>query len=263
MPEHGGWIVREHGPQDAQRTVLLLPGGLCSSVWYDDVLAEPALASLRFVTTTLPGFAGTPPLADVGIESYAEAAAGLAADLRCDVVVGHSLGANVALEMAASKSFSGPVVLISPSFSREDEAAFLGVLDRLAHRGLGRFPYVMALKAIGPAMRKEVPAPRRDVLVADLKNNDPSFMRCEMRAYFEYLDRHGSLAKRLCDSGVAAWVSFGDHGDTGLTDDERSILEGCPTVTLVTIVDASHASLVQKPDRIAEIVLAAVSSLPG
>ncbi len=263
MAEHDGWIVSERGPQDAAHSVLLLPGGLCSSVWYDDLLAEPALASLRFVATTLPGHAGSPPLEENGIESYAKGACKLVTDFGCDVVVGHSMGANVALEMAATKAFSGPIVLISPSFSREDEAKFLRALDRLAVV-LGRFPYALMLKMIGPAMKKEVPAAaRRDALVADLKNNDPRFMRPEMREYLQYLDRHGSLAGPLCESGVPAWVSFGDHGDTGLTADERRLLEACPSVTLVTIPDASHASLVQKPDRIAELVVAAVSSLPA
>jgi pimeloyl-ACP methyl ester carboxylesterase len=176
------------------------------------------------------------------------------------VVVGHSLGANVALEMVATKALAGPVVLISPAFSRKDEATFLYALDRGAVV-FGHLPFALMLKMIGPAMKKEVPPARRDVLVADLKNNDPRFVRRQMRAYFEYLERHGSLAKRLCDAGVPAWVSFGEHGDTGLTEDERRVLEACPHVTLVTIPETGHASLVQKPDRIAELVLAAVSSL--
>jgi pimeloyl-ACP methyl ester carboxylesterase len=262
--EHDGWIIREHGPQDAAHAVLLLPGGLCSSVFYDDLLAEPAMAeaSLRFVATTLPGYAGTPPLADASVENYARLAAKLAADRGCDVVVGHSVGANVALEMVTTKAFVGPIVLISPAFSREDEAKFLRALDRVAVV-FGHLPFALMLKMVGPAMKNELPPPRRDVLIADLKNNDPRFMRRQMRAYLEHLDRHGSLAKRLCDSSVPAWVAFGEHGDTGLTEDERRILEACPHVTLVTIPETGHASLNQKPDRIAELVRAAVSSLPA
>jgi pimeloyl-ACP methyl ester carboxylesterase len=117
------------------------------------------------------------------------------------------------------------------------------------------------LKMIGPAMKKELPPARRDALVTDLRNNDPRFMRRQMHAYLEHLDRHGSLAKRLCESGVPAWVVFGEHRDTGITEEERRVLEACPHVTLVTIPDTGHASLIQKPDRIAELVLAAVSSL--
>jgi pimeloyl-ACP methyl ester carboxylesterase len=259
--EHG-WVIREHGPQDAAHAVLLIPGGLCSSVWYDDVLAEPTMseASLRFVATTLPGYAGTPPLENASVENYARLAAGLAADRACDVVVGHSIGANVALEMVATKAFSGPVVLISPAFSREDEARFLRALDRAA-AVLGQLPFALMLAMIAPAVKKELPPARRDVLVADLKNNDPRFMRRQIHAYLEHLDRHGSLAERLCDSGAPAWVAFGEHGDTGLAEQERRALEACSQVRLVTIPDSGHASLVQKPDRIAELVLAAVSSL--
>jgi pimeloyl-ACP methyl ester carboxylesterase len=174
--------------------------------------------------------------------------------------VGHSLGANVALEMVAMKAYDGPVVLISPALSREDEATFLYALDR-ATVVFGHRPFALMLKMIGPAMQKELPPARRDVLIADLKNNDPRFMRRQMRAYFENLDRHGSLAKRLCESGVPAWVAFGEHGDTGITEEERSVLDACPHVTLVTIPETGHASLVEKPDRIAELVLAAASSL--
>jgi pimeloyl-ACP methyl ester carboxylesterase len=43
----------------------------------------------------------------------------------------------------------------------------------------------------------------------------------------------------------------------------RRALDACPHVTLVTIPDTGHASLNQKPDRIAELVLAAVSSVPA
>jgi pimeloyl-ACP methyl ester carboxylesterase len=185
--------------------VLLLPGALCSSVFYDDLLSEPSLAdaSLRLVATTLPGFGGTTPLTDVSMENYAASGGRLAADLGCDVVVGHSLGANVALEMVAAREFR----------------------------------------------------------IADLKNNDPRFLRPQTRAYLEYLDRHGSLAERLCDTGVPAWVAFGSHDEIGLTEDERRVLEACPHVTLTTIADTGHFALNDKPERIAELVLAAVSSV--
>ncbi|HEV2671307.1 MAG TPA: alpha/beta hydrolase, partial [Gemmatimonadales bacterium] len=242
-------------------TVLLLPGALATAVFYDDLLAEPKIsdASIRFVATTLPGFGRTPPPEDVSMEHYARLAGTLAADLGCDAVVGHSLGANVAIEMVAAGEFSGPVVLISPSFSREDESKFPRALDRLA-RVLGHLPYALMLKIIGPAMKSSLPPHRRDALIAELQKNDPGFLRRETRSYLEYLDRHGSLAPRLCDSGVQAWVVFGDRDDIGLTDEERDALEACPRVTRVTIAGAGHFTLNEKPGQLAEIVLEAVAS---
>jgi predicted alpha/beta superfamily hydrolase len=140
------------------------------------------------------------------MENYARLAGKLAADFRCDGVVGHSLGANVALEMAAAGHFSGPLVLLSPSFSRTDESRFPRALDRMSSV-LGHLPYAAMLKVIGPAMKGSLPPERQDALIAELKNNDPRFLRRQTHRYLEYLDRHGSLFFRLCDSGVNRIIS--------------------------------------------------------
>ena len=258
--EHLGWILHESGPERADHTVLLLPGALCSAAFYDDVLAEPRLkeASIRFVATTLPGFSGTPAPDDVSMESYARVAGTIAAELGCDAVVGHSLGANVAIEMVGGGEFAGPVVLLAPSLSRVDESKFPRALDRLSSV-FGHLPYALMLKIVGPAMKSSLPPHRRDVLIAELQKNDPRFLRRQTRTYLEYLDRHGSLARRLADSGVRAWVVFGEHDEIGLTDEERDILERSPSVTLITIPETGHFTLNEKPAEIAEILLDALA----
>lgn len=110
------WDIKESGPADAGTKVLLLPGGMCSTAFYDDLAAAPPLASapVRLVAATVPGHAGTTPPRDLGMENYAALAGALAAERGCAVVVGHSIGANIALEMAAGGHFTGPVVLLSP-----------------------------------------------------------------------------------------------------------------------------------------------------
>jgi len=258
---YDGWVVRESGASDAAHAVLLLPGALATALFYDDVLAEPALteASVRFVATTLPGYGGTAAPVDLTLENLARGAGKLAVDFGCDAVVGHSVGANVALEMAAAGEFAGTLVLLSPSFSRKDESKFPRALDRLG-RVFGHLPYTLMLKIIGPAMKGGLPPERRDSLIAELKKNDPRVVRRSTRLYLEYLDRHGSLVSRLCDSGVTAWVVFGERGDVGLSDDERRGLEACDQVTLVTIPDSGHFALNDKPARVAELMLDAVSS---
>ena len=132
MAALGQWDVVQTGPTDAERTVLLLPGGWCTALFYEELMAEPTLAGVRLVAVTLPGNGGTPAPDDVTVENYSRLTAELAADLGCDVIVGHSMGANVALEMAGSGAFSGPIVLLAPSFSRADEAMVIRVVDRLA-----------------------------------------------------------------------------------------------------------------------------------
>jgi pimeloyl-ACP methyl ester carboxylesterase len=169
------------------------------------------------------------------------------------------LGANVAIEMVAAGHFSGSLVLLSPSFSRQDESKVPRALDRLG-RVLGHLPYAAMLKLIGPAMKSSLPPDRRDALIAELQNNDPRFLRRQTRRYLEYLDRRGSLAPRLCESGTRSWVVFGEHDDIGLTGNERHVLEGCAQVTLVMISDAGHFTLNEKPGMIADVVLDAVAS---
>ena len=255
------WDIRESGPADAEHTVLLIPGTLATAAFYDDLMAETrcAEASIRFVAATLPGQGGTPPSEDLSIEGYARLAGQLAADRGCDAVVGHSTGANVAIEMAAAGDFSGPLVLLAPSFSREDESKFPRALDRLG-RVFGHLPFAAMLKVIGSAVKGGLPSDRHDALVAELKKNDPRVVRRHVRLFLEYLDRHGSVAPRLCDSGTRAWVVFGDLDDIGLADDEQRTLEDCPQVTLVTIPDVGHFTLNVVPDQVSEIVLAAVSA---
>jgi pimeloyl-ACP methyl ester carboxylesterase len=258
--EHLGWVLQESGPDAAEHTVLLLPGALCTARFYEDLLAEPSIreAAIRFVATTLPGFGGTSPLEDSSVESYSRLASRRATDLGCDVVVGHSMGANVAIEMASTGGFAGPLVLLAPSFSRKDESEFPRALDRLS-RVLGHRPYSVMLRLVGPAMKSSLPPVRRDVLTAELKNNDPRFLRQATHSYLAYLDRHGSLAQRFCDSGTPAWVVFGETDDVGLAPVERELLDAVSHVSLVELAGAGHFTLNQKPREVAALVLEAVT----
>jgi pimeloyl-ACP methyl ester carboxylesterase len=255
-----GWDIRQSGPAGADRTVLLLPGALSTAMFYEDLMAEPALAGIRLVAATLPGQGGTPAPDDLSIGNYARLAAYLAGELGCHVVVGHSLGANVALEMAATGRFTGPLVLLAPSLSRTDESMFPRVLDRLG-RILGDLPFAAAIRMIGPAMRSSLPPARRDAMVAVLRRNEPRVMRRHLRAYLGYLDHHGSVAGRLCGAGVPTWLVYGDRDDVGLTADERATLESCPHTTVVTIPGAGHFTANQEPARVAEVVVTALDQV--
>ena len=44
---HNGWMVRESGAPEADHAVLLLPGALATALFYDDVLAEPAITGAQ------------------------------------------------------------------------------------------------------------------------------------------------------------------------------------------------------------------------
>src|SRR4051794_17998841 len=183
------WELRETGPADARHSVLLLPGGMCSAAFYDELAAEPALADVRLVAATLPGHAGTDAPQDLSTRNVGKLAAQLAAEKRCDVVLGFSMGSTIALEMATTAGYTGPLILTGASFSTKAEATFLEVFDALG-RVTGPLPFVLMRSMMGPMLKQsKLSAERRAELLVEFKRNRPSMMRNLIRAYLHDLRR--------------------------------------------------------------------------
>lgn len=255
------WETLQSGPADAQRTVLLLPGGMCSARSWAEVMAEPALGGVRLVAVTMPGQAGAPAPADFSPEALAQVTADLAKRESADVVVGFSMGAVVAYEMVVGRAFSGPVVLLGVSLSSPDEPGFFRGLVRLTSL-LGTLP--MALLRKGAAsMAKHAPLPpeRRQELGDDFARNDTGLMRDGLRAYTRWLARDDDRAQRLCDAGVPTWVVHAEKGDGDLTAHERSVLEACPHVRVVTLAGKVFFLPNEVPGRLADLVLEALAEV--
>jgi pimeloyl-ACP methyl ester carboxylesterase len=253
------WELREAGPADAERTVLLLPGGMCSAGSYAEVMAQPALARTRLVAATMPGQAGAPPPDDYSVENYARQTAELATKVGADVVVGFSMGANVAAEMILSGACTVPSVLLSLSLSPKDEPGFFRAIIRLGSV-FGTLP-ALVLRAGAGSMIKRIPvSPERQAeLRADFRKNHPDAMRRALREYLRWLHRHEGRADRLCRAGVPTWIVHAEKGDGGLTDDERRTFEACPNTRVVTIPGAVFFLPNEVPDRIAEIIVDALA----
>lgn len=266
MDDHDGWTFREGG--EGSRSVLLLPGALCTAVFYDEVLAEPAFegSSLRLVAATPPGFGGNPVPDgfDMSIEGYAALVEDEADRLGCDALVGHSLFANVLIEVAARGRFSGPLVLLSPCFSRGDEEKDVRQMDRLLRvPGLGALVWRLAPRMIPSGMKGRFPDERHDELVAEMVSGWPPGGRQMMRRYFDHLDRYGSLVARLAQSGAPSWVVRGDQDEIGLTADEAAALEAAPSIRTVSISGARHFSMTDQPSAVASAILSAVVAEPS
>jgi pimeloyl-ACP methyl ester carboxylesterase len=255
------WQLFESGPTNAAQTVLLLPGGMCSARSYLEVMEQPSLAGLRLVAATMPGHAGAPPPEDYSHEGYARVTADLVKQTGADVVVGFSLGANVALEMVESGLFAGPTVLLGISLSLPDESKFLVTVIRLGNV-FGTLPTALMKKA-GPSMVKGIPVSpeRRAELAADFGRNSPRDMRLGLREYLKWLKSGEDHAASLCRSGVPTWVVHAEKGDGGLTDAERRTLEACPTVKVVTIPGSVFLLPNEVPDQIAAVVAEAVATI--
>jgi pimeloyl-ACP methyl ester carboxylesterase len=258
------WEIVTAGPERAEKTVLLLPGGMISARSYAELMAEPALARTRLLAVTLPGNAGTPPLEDFSIEASAHALAEFASRSGVDVVVGFSNGATVAHEMVVSGGFAGPVVLLGISLSARDESAFFRGMIRLCSV-LGTLPIAFLKKAAGSLIPRASVAPeRRDELKADFARNNAGDLRRALREYLRWLHRDDDPARRLCEAGVPPWVVHAEKaGDGGLTPRERAVLEACSHVRVVTLPGKVFFIPNEAPDRVAELIVDALGMSGG
>lgn len=253
------WEVVESGPADGERTVLLLPGGMCSAGSYAEVMAEPALAATRLVAVTLPGQAGAASPDDYSVENYARLTAELATSVAADVVVGFSMGATVAYEMVVSEAFAGPVVLLGVSLSAADEPGFFRAIIHLGSV-LGTFPYAVLKKGAGSMVKHAaVPPERQAQLRADFARNDTRDIRRGLEAYLRWLHRDDDPARRLCEAGAPAWVVHAEKGDGGLTQHERTVLEACSHVRVVTVPGQVFFLPNEVPERIADVIVQALA----
>jgi pimeloyl-ACP methyl ester carboxylesterase len=267
LGDDGGWTLREAGARDGEHAALLLPGALCTAAFYDDLLAEPAVegAPVRLIAATPPGFGRNPvpPGFGMDVESYASLVEDKAAELGCDALVGHSYFANVLIEVAARGRFEGPLVLLSPCFSRGDEEKDLQQLERVGRvPGLGALVFRIGPRMIDSSMKGRFPPERHDELVAEMRLMSPPLARRLLRRYFAHLDEYGSLARRLADSGADAWVVRGDQDEIGLTGEEAAVLEAAPNVRVVVIPGAKHFSMTDQPAAVARTILAAAGPAP-
>jgi len=256
------WEVLTAGPPDAERSVLLLPGGANAARSFDLVMADPALSGVRLVATTLPGMAGAPLSEDVSIGALARRAGRLAGEHNCDVVVGFSHGATVALDMALAGHFRGPLVLLGISLSAEDEARFFRALVRASQK-VGSWP-MAALVKLMPLMARsaKTPEPHKKELIEDLKQNRAGDWVRVTREYLDYIAADRDFAAELAASGSAVWVVHAEKGDGGLTAAERATLQAARDVTLVTIPGAVFLLPDEAPKETAAVIATALTAAP-
>ena len=257
----GGVAMREAwerlivGPLDADRSVLLLPGGALAARSFDLVMAEPALSGVRLVATTLPGMAGAPVSAEVSIPAVARRAGELARENACDVVVGFSYGATIALDMVLSGHFQGPVVLLGLSLTTPDESTFFRCVVRVSQKA-GRWPMAILFRLM-PLMARSAKTSERHKkdLIEDFKQNRAGDAVRVCGEYLDYIAADRNFAAELAASGSPVWVVHAEEkGDGGLTDAERATLEAAPNVTLVTIPGAVFLIPDEAPQRTAAVI---------
>src|SRR6185295_4114321 len=161
--------------------------------------------------------AGAPVTEEVSIPAVARRAGELAKDNACDVVVGFSYGATIALEMVLSAHFQGPVVLLGIAVTTPDEAGFFRAVVRASQK-VGSWPMAILFRLL-PLMARSAksPQPHKRELIEDLKQNrarDSVKLRAE---YLDYIAADQDYAAQLVASGTPVWVVHAEKGDGGLT----------------------------------------------
>ena len=222
-------------------------------------MADPALSGIRLVATTLPGMAGAPVSDDVSVPALSRRAAELAEEHACDVVVGFSHGATVALDMVLSGHFHGPVVLLGISLTTEDEALVFRAVVRASQR-VGSWP-LAALLRLMPLMARSAKAPEthKKELILDLRQNRARDSVLACGEYLDYIAADRDFAAELAACGHPVWVVHAEKGDGGLTDAERATLQAAPNVTLVTIPGSVFLLPDEAPQKTAAVIASALS----
>ena len=253
------WEILISGPPEAASSVLLLPGGSLAARSYRLVMDEPALAGIRLVATTMPGMAGAPLDEDVSIPALARRAAEVAKEQDCDVLVGFSHGATVALEMVLSGLFHGPAVLLGISPTTADEAWFFRGAVRASEK-VGVWPMAIMLRLM-PLMARSAKTTdaHKQELIEDIKLNTAHGAVRLCSQYLDYIAADRDFAAELAASGNPTWVVHAEKGDGGLTDVERATLEAAPDVTVVTVPGSVFLLPDEVPRQIAEVIASAVA----
>ncbi len=253
------WEILTAGPHDADRSVLLIPGGANAARSYDLVMAQPALSGVRLVATTMPGMAGAPLTAEVSVPDLASRAGELAKEHGSDVVVGFSHGATVALEMLLAGHFRGPVVLLGISLTTEDEAWFFRAVVRASQK-VGSWPLAALLRTMPLVVRSaKIPEPHKRELIEDLKQNRARDSVTVCGTYLDHIAADHGCAARLAAMNSPVWVVHAEKGDGGLTEAERSTLQAAPNVNLVTLPGSMFFLPDEAPQQVAAVIASAVS----
>ena len=254
-PGYSGPVhVREDGPADAP--VLVLLHGFSGSLhWYD--LVVPLLADrFRLVRVDLLGHGSTGgPATDAPVQAQAVAAVLARLDVHDAVVVGHSFGADVAVELAESDDRIARLVIVTqaPDYSdatlpRGNRIMTVPVLGASLYRAA--VPLASGLTAVAGRVR---PAQRQLAAQAgaDFRALNPGMFRVVLA------ERGARMARRPLDAQVRdagkptlAVLGGRDHF-YGARSAERYRAAGA---TVEILPESGHSPLVEFPDEIAGLI---------
>ncbi|HHN48415.1 MAG TPA: alpha/beta hydrolase [Bacteroidales bacterium] len=255
------WEMVQVTPTTPKFTVLFLPGLLGSDQVFSKLMQSNIFAGkdIRLIAGNPPGFKGlpTPEGFSFSIESYALLYENLAKAEKVDLMVGHSYSGNVLIEVAARKNFKGKLMLISPSLYRKAETREVLMIDSFSRKKLLSGIIWWLSYQMMTSLFKPYFADKAELALA-VKNSNKiprPVARKVLLQYFNHLDKHQNLAKRLTTTSIPVCYLRGSLDDIKFTEvDKKAILES-KLISYVDVEGARHFAMVDKPDEVARAII--------
>ncbi len=227
--------------------VLYLHGWHCSKRYWSAAPRE--LPGFRHIAPDLLGFGNSPSPARFSYSprDQAQVALALARSLgvRSATVVGHSMGAAVAVELAlCDPSFVDALVLVEPALRLPAPYPFLLTKEDLREIGVGVARHFLGLK-VGPLLH---------FLAEDPKSFPPELLEDALSVPLHASVRslaqlwRADLVPRLKDLRCPALLVFGDAGHPARARYARLLNDELPHAALIHLPHTSHCPMVEAPD---------------
>ncbi|MGZ5183254.1 MAG: alpha/beta fold hydrolase [Ramlibacter sp.] len=261
-----GVLVERYGKTSGGRPLILIPGLATGGwVWQETVRAFSPDHALYVLT--LPGFDGRPPAPANAFAASRAAVAKLIDQRRLDkpVIVGHSLGATMAIALAEDKSAQvGGVVAIdglpvmpgTETMSPQERSRYAaGLKARLAGQPAALFASQQQayMRTIGV-----LDMGKADDLALLTGRSDPASV-AQYAADVLELDLRPGLASVRAPVLVLAPYFDADAAQRGLTlaampGYYRSLMEGAPKLEVVTVAPARHFAMIDQPQQVNDAI---------
>jgi pimeloyl-ACP methyl ester carboxylesterase len=273
--EIDGVLVEQHGKKAGSRgrPLVLIPG-LATGGWVWQETVRAFSSDHVVYVLTLPGFDGRPPAGPTPFASAQAAVATLIAQRRLDkpVIVGHSLGATMAIALAVEQPASiGGVVAIDglpvfPGSENMEPAQRHAMAEGMKARMGAANPQAFAAQQQA-YMRTAgvVDMGKADDLAKLTGRSDPASAARYMADDFK-LDLRPGLKNIQAPVLVIAPFFEPDGAQQGLNADTkadyyRSLMAGTPKVEVVTVAPARHFAMIDQPQQVNDAIRKYLDSL--
>jgi pimeloyl-ACP methyl ester carboxylesterase len=274
--EIDGVLVERHGKAGGRGRPLVLIPGLATGGWVWQETVRAFSPDHVVYVLTLPGFDGRPAAGATPFASAQAAVAKLIAQRHLDkpVVVGHSLGATMAIALAEEQPASiGGVVAIDglpvfPGTENMEPAQRQSMADGMKARMAGANPQMFAaqqqayMRAVGV-----VDMGKADDLAKLTGRSDPGSVAQYMADDLKLDLRPGLKNIQAPVLVIAPWFDL-DSNAQGMTmtqenkrDYYRGLMAGTPKLDVVAIAPARHFAMIDQPQQVNDAIRKYLASL--